>query len=259
MDSRVIRLTAAAHKYGNLNIRSCGKNFFPPDVFGGSSRTKGVGVPITLEIEGLNNPIETDIPVDRKTSCPRWIFRERKWLKEFINQHALRVNDSVVISRISSRIYSVSPDNNYSQQKEVIQMTKGATISKLKEHQSHEIVGVESAIITEPPKKLLDIGHIRTCDCPKTHINCLSAKEWLKSQLGVWQFYYEGRDIRDKTIHPATFPISLAKKIIELFTHQGELVLDPFIGSGTTLIAANDLNRNCVGFDLQAAHVEVCG
>ena len=85
----------------------------------------------------------------------------------------------------------------------------------------------------------------------------MTAKEWLKSQIGVWQFYYEGRDIRDKTLHPATFPISLAKKVIELFSHQGQLVLDPFVGSGTTLIAANDLNRNCVGFDLQAHYVEL--
>ena len=61
----------------------------------------------------------------------------------------------------------------------------------------------------------------------------MTAKEWLKSQLGVWQFFYEKRDIRDKKIHPATFPISLAKKVIELFTHAGELVLDPFVGSGT--------------------------
>lgn len=106
--------------------------------------------------------------------------------------------------------------------------------------------------------KKLPIGHKRTCQCGPTHINCMTAKEWLKSQLGVWQFYYEGRDIRDKTVHPATFPIALAKKVIGLFTHQGELVLDPFVGSGTTLIAANDLNRNSVGFDLQAAYVELC-
>jgi len=105
--------------------------------------------------------------------------------------------------------------------------------------------------------KNLPIGHKRTCQCGPTHINCMAAKEWLKSQLGVWQFYYEGRDVRDKTLHPATFPISLAKKIIELFTHQGELVLDPFVGSGTTLIAANDLNRNCVGFDLQSSYIEL--
>ncbi|MGC1134956.1 MAG: DNA methyltransferase [Nitrososphaeraceae archaeon] len=86
----------------------------------------------------------------------------------------------------------------------------------------------------------------------------MTAKDWLKSQLGVWQFTYEARDIRNKEVHPATFPISLSKKIIELFTHEGELVLDPFVGSGTTLVAANDLNRNAVGFDLQQKFIDLC-
>lgn len=54
-------------------------------------------------------------------------------------------------------------------------------------------------------------------------------------------FIFEGRDIRDKNIHPATFQIWLAKKCIELFTHEGELVIDPFVGSGTVLVAAIDL------------------
>jgi len=86
----------------------------------------------------------------------------------------------------------------------------------------------------------------------------MTAKDWLKSQLGVWQFSYEGRDIRDKNLHPATFPITLSKKVIELFTHEGELVLDPFVGSGTTLVAASDLNRNAVGFDLQKHYLDLC-
>jgi DNA modification methylase len=89
-------------------------------------------------------------------------------------------------------------------------------------------------------------------------LNCLPAKEWLKSQIGVWQFFYEGRDVRDKNLHPATFPISLAKKVIGLFTHEGELVLDPFVGSGTTLVAAQDLNRNAIGFDLQGKYIDLC-
>lgn len=104
----------------------------------------------------------------------------------------------------------------------------------------------------------IDINFEKTCECNGSNINCLSAKEWLKCQLGVWQFTYEKRDIRDKEIHPATFPISLAKKVIELFTHQGELVLDPFVGSGTTLVAAQDLNRNAVGFDLLPKYIELC-
>lgn len=71
-------------------------------------------------------------------------------------------------------------------------------------------------------------------------------------------FPNESRDIRDKEVHPATFPIALAKRIISLFTHEGELVLDPFVGSGTTLLAAQDLNRNAVGFDLQQKYIDLC-
>lgn len=106
--------------------------------------------------------------------------------------------------------------------------------------------------------KKLQIYPSRTCDCKPTNINCMTAKEWLKSQIGVWQFYYEKRDIRDKKIHPATFPISLAKKVIELFTHTGELVLDPFVGSGTTLLTAHELSRNAIGFDLQKEYIALC-
>jgi DNA modification methylase len=104
----------------------------------------------------------------------------------------------------------------------------------------------------------LDIGYKRTCSCKPSHINCMTPKEWMRSQIGVWQFIYEKRDVRDKKLHPATFPISLATKIISLFTHQGELVLDPFVGSGTTLLAAQDINRNALGFDLNESYIDLC-
>lgn len=104
----------------------------------------------------------------------------------------------------------------------------------------------------------LQIRNKRLCKCPANHLNCLTPREWIKSQLGVWKFSYEGRDIRDKSLHPATFPIALARKCIELFTHEGELVVDPFVGSGTTLIAARDSHRNAVGFDLNEKYIELC-
>ncbi len=108
-----------------------------------------------------------------------------------------------------------------------------------------------------PPRSPLEINYIRTCSHPSNYLNCMDPKEWLKCQLGVWRFSYEGRDIRDKKIHPATFPIALAARVIALFTHQGELVLDPFVGSGTTLVAAQDLDRNAVGFDLQPEYIQL--
>lgn len=256
MESHIIHLTSAALKYGNLNIRSCGKDFFPSDAFGNSSRSKGIGTPITLKIEGLGEPVKTDIPTDKSTGRPRWIFRERKWLKEFVGRHNLKTNDLITISREDNRIYTISPNNNHLPQKESNQMTTGTCTIKIKEKPTQRHDKVEATIATAPPGKLLDIGYTRKCTCRPTNINCLTAKEWLKNQVAIWELYYEKRDIRDKDIHPAVFPIALPRRCIELFTHRGELVLDPFLGVGTTFIAARDLSRNAVGFDLNPKYID---
>ena len=113
---------------------------------------------------------------------------------------------------------------------------------------------VETKVETEASQKLA-IATTRTCECPPKHINCMTPKEWIKAQIGIWQFSYEGRDIRDKEKHPATFPIALARKGIELFSHKGEMVVDPFMGSGTTLVAARDIDRNAVGFDIHPGYI----
>lgn len=78
----------------------------------------------------------------------------------------------------------------------------------------------------------------------------------MKSQIGVWKVFYEKRDVRDKEVHPAVMPIALAKRAVQLFTHRGELVLDPFSGIGTTSVACVDLERNSVGFDINAKYCE---
>ncbi|MBN1805334.1 MAG: hypothetical protein JW837_08795 [Sedimentisphaerales bacterium] len=241
MESCVIKLTEAAKKHGNINISVCGKDFFPVESFGGSSRKTGLGTQITLRVEGLSKPIKTDIPMDKKTKKPRWIFRERTWVKKFLSSNNLEPGDAVTITRIGKSTYDIVPVNK---QNEAIK-------------KENSVKNKKQLPATNINKILVNIGYTRKCDCPKTHINCLSAKEWLKCQLGVWQFTYSGRDIRDKKVHPATFPISLARKVIELFTHKGELVVDPFVGSGTTQVAAQDSHRNSIGFDLQKPYVEL--
>lgn len=111
----------------------------------------------------------------------------------------------------------------------------------------------ETLEITKP----LKIGYKKTCNCPDNHISCITAKDWVKGMVTIQTFYYEGRDIRDKNIHPAVFPIALPAHFIKLLTHEGELVLDPFVGIGTTLVAAQDLNRNAVGFDLNGEYIKI--
>ena len=68
----------------------------------------------------------------------------------------------------------------------------------------------------------------------------------MKNQIGVWQFMYEPRDVRDKKVHPAVFPIAMAKRVIEQFTHKRELVIDPFVSSSTTLVAAQETIKETV-------------
>ena len=51
-------------------------------------------------------------------------------------------------------------------------------------------------------------------------------------------------------IHPTQKPVSLLKRLIEIFTDEGDVVIDPVAGSGTTLRAAKELNRNSYGFEV---------
>lgn len=52
-------------------------------------------------------------------------------------------------------------------------------------------------------------------------------------------------------IHPTQKPINLLKRLIEIFTDEGDVVIDPVAGSGSTLRACAELNRNCYGFEIK--------
>lgn len=56
--------------------------------------------------------------------------------------------------------------------------------------------------------------------------------------------------------HPAPFPIELPYGLIQLYTFEGDIILDPFIGSGQTAIAAIRTNRHYVGYDINEEYVK---
>lgn len=56
--------------------------------------------------------------------------------------------------------------------------------------------------------------------------------------------------------HPATFPLWLAKDHIKSWSNEGDIVLDPFMGSGTTAVACKELNRKFIGCDIEASYLE---
>jgi len=58
-------------------------------------------------------------------------------------------------------------------------------------------------------------------------------------------------------VHPAVFPVKLAEWFIKAATSEGDTVLDPFIGSGTTMVAAATLNRNCIGVEIEPRYIDI--
>jgi len=82
----------------------------------------------------------------------------------------------------------------------------------------------------------------------------VTRKEFLDWTNGVWNFTGESKT---KVGHPAPFPVELPKRCIKLFTFVGDTVLDPFLGSGSTLIACVITNRRGIGIDIDKNYCEL--
>lgn len=59
------------------------------------------------------------------------------------------------------------------------------------------------------------------------------------------------RDTETPRVHPTQKPVSLLQRLIEIFTDEDDVIIDPTAGSGTTLLAAGNLNRRCYGFEIK--------
>lgn len=91
---------------------------------------------------------------------------------------------------------------------------------------------------------------------PRNQLNDLTGKEWLLRTKSFWETEPTNED-KGAYKHPAPFLIRDVQKNIEMFTKRGMRVLDPFVGSGTTIIAANQIGRYCIGIDLNAEYKEI--
>ena len=82
----------------------------------------------------------------------------------------------------------------------------------------------------------------------------ISRDEFLEFTKSVWTF----PAVSAKEVgHPAPFPVELPYRLIQLYTYEGEIVLDPFMGSGQTAIAAIKTGRHYVGYDIEEEYVKL--
>jgi len=84
--------------------------------------------------------------------------------------------------------------------------------------------------------------------------NTIQRDEFLEWTKSVWQMpAVSARQIG----HPAPFPEELPRRLIELYTYQGDVVLDPFMGSGTTCVAALKAGRHYIGYEIEPEYLRL--
>lgn len=83
----------------------------------------------------------------------------------------------------------------------------------------------------------------------KKTFNGLTAREWTALSRNVWNDVSSSRK-KHHLKHGATYPKTLTDRIITMYSKEGDLVFDPFLGTGTTLLSAKSLNRNGIGIEL---------
>ncbi len=89
---------------------------------------------------------------------------------------------------------------------------------------------------------------------PEKRPSTITRDEFLEYNKSVWTFSAEPAR---KVGHPAPFPVELPRRLIQLYTFENEIVLDPFMGSGQTAIAARKSNRFYIGYEIESSYVDL--
>ena len=82
-------------------------------------------------------------------------------------------------------------------------------------------------------------------------------KTQMKNPSDVWNIPLVSGNSHERTEHPAQYPEKLIERIIKAVTNKGDIILDPFMGSGTTAVVAKRLNRDFVGYELNSEYVDI--
>ncbi|MBI2103307.1 hypothetical protein HYT55_05675 [Candidatus Woesearchaeota archaeon] len=91
---------------------------------------------------------------------------------------------------------------------------------------------------------------------PENRLNELSAQEWLRFTK-TWFIHNPPPRKKAELLHPAKYPEKMIEEFVRFFTKEGGIVFDPFLGTGSTLVACHNSNRNGIGIELQEKYAKI--
>jgi DNA modification methylase len=202
-------------------------DFFPAECYGQSNAKKGIGHRLTLVVDGLAKPVETDIAAGAGNGRPRNFFRKRNWLTEFFRRHRLQEGDFVAIERLDSFTYRVYPFKNGGR--------KGNAGPSAKQVEQGELFSNAARSLVEEnvPSAFGDTAFTKNRQEP----------------LHRWVPWIAG------------FSATFVQEVLEaagLGNPADVTVLDPFAGVGTTLVEGLKRGFNVVGFEINPYAALAC-
>lgn len=222
---RLIAVTEGNLRNNHLYITGC-HDFFPEECYGQSNVKKGAGRKLTLLVEGLPSPVETDIARDTGNGPPRNFFRKRAWVGKFFKQHQLHEGDLIALERLDPFTYRIRPHKGNNQ-------SSGAGRPENEKRQA--------TLFAEATQTVEDSTRSGFGDTAFTRNRLEPLHRWVPWIAG--------------------FSAAFIQEVFEgaFRTDAGEVtILDPFAGVGTTLVEGLKRGYNVIGFEINPYAVLAC-
>lgn len=212
-----IAVTTSDIRKGSVTVRNH-LYFFPKSAMAKESNGGAQTEPCVLEIDGFG-AVETEI--DTK----KGIFRWKGW-KRVYRDRGIKDGDVLVFTKLAPSRYRVSAER--------------AVLDGMERDSS----GTTSTPGMQEPRR------------PANRCNDLSGDEWLRYSISVWS---DIRKTQEEAAlkHPAMFPTMLCERLILMFLRRrgSHRILDPFMGSGSTLVAARNLGKTGIGLEINPSYI----
>jgi hypothetical protein len=221
---RLISVTEGNLRNHHFYITEC-HDFFPQECHGQSSAKKGTGQKLTLVVEGLHDPIETDIAGGGNNGPARNFFRKRAWVGEFIEKHHLQAGDVIAIERINALTYRVYPLKPKNEKRNSRNSPRGQYMPLF------------------PSKGEFCV------ESPRTGFGDTAFTKNRQEPLHRWVPWIAG------------FSAGFVQEVFDAAVPSGcdeVTILDPFAGVGTTLVEGLKRGYNVIGFEINPYAALAC-